>query len=382
MPWSTPTLRDVRSLVRDAVHASLPGADANVPNSVLRVLSDNQGALCHLTLQYVDWLALQLLPDTAEAEWLDRHGDIWLVNADGSTGRKLATLAYGTASFQGTIDGSIVPAGTQLQSGVGMPVGSGSPNEVISFELLEDIVTSDSGPVPGNIRALDPGSFGNLPDGSSLSIGQNPVPGVSNEVMVIHLTGGVDTESDDDLRARILFRIQQPPMGGDANDYVAWALSCPGVTRAWAATEMGIGTITVRFMMDDLRADQGGFPTNEDIAMVTAYIDSVRPITTKDRWVLAPVPEPINFTIRSVIPDTDEVRADIEVSVKDMLRQRAAPAHSINGQLVPATTIYVAWVSEAIMNAAGVVSFTLDMLDHVMPYNGSLGVLGTILYER
>jgi hypothetical protein len=54
VPWTTPTLREVRSLVRDAVHASLPGADANVPNSLLRVMSDNQGALCHLTLQYVD----------------------------------------------------------------------------------------------------------------------------------------------------------------------------------------------------------------------------------------------------------------------------------------------------------------------------------------
>ena len=121
MPWSTPTLRDVRSLVRDAVNASLPGADANVPNSVLRVLSDNQGALCHLTLQYIDWLALQLLPDTAETEWLDRHGDILLVNADGPTGRKMAALASGTASFQGTIDGPVLPAHTQLPSAVGTP---------------------------------------------------------------------------------------------------------------------------------------------------------------------------------------------------------------------------------------------------------------------
>ena len=128
MPWSTPTLRDVRSLVRDAVNASLPGADANVPNSVLRVMSDNQGALCHLTLQYVDWLSLQLLPDTAETEWLDRHGHIWLVNADGSKGRKMATLATGTASFQGIIDGTVIPTGTQLQSAIGMPAGSGSPN--------------------------------------------------------------------------------------------------------------------------------------------------------------------------------------------------------------------------------------------------------------
>ena len=51
---------------------------------MLRVLSDNQGALCHLVLQYIDWLALQLLPDTAETEWSrPAPGHIWLVNSDG-----------------------------------------------------------------------------------------------------------------------------------------------------------------------------------------------------------------------------------------------------------------------------------------------------------
>src|SRR5262245_45781836 len=127
MPWSTPTLREVRSLVRDAVRASLPGADASVPNSVLRVLSDNQGALCHLTLQYVDWLSLQLLPDTAEGEWLDRHGEIWLVNADGSTGRKLATLAHGSIDVSATVAGIVIPTGSQLQGSSG-----------ISYETIED----------------------------------------------------------------------------------------------------------------------------------------------------------------------------------------------------------------------------------------------------
>ena len=102
MPWQTPSLREVRGLVRDNVRASLPGADASIPNSVLRVLGDAQGGLCHLTLQYIDWLALQLLPDTAETEWLDRHGQIWLVNADGTKGRKQATFASGSATFTGT----------------------------------------------------------------------------------------------------------------------------------------------------------------------------------------------------------------------------------------------------------------------------------------
>ena len=371
MPWSTPTLRDVRSLVRDAVNASLPGADANVPNSVLRVLSDNQGALCHLTLQYVDWLSLQLLPDTAETEWLDRHGNIWLVNADGTTGRKMATLASGSASFQGLVDGSVIPAGTQLVSAVGMPPGSASSSAVVGFETLTDITTSDSSLVTGNIRALDPGAFGNLSPDTTIAIA-TAVPGVSQTATIISLTGGTDTETDDQLRMRILLRIRNPPMGGAQADYVNWALAVPGVTRAWAAPEQGTGTITVRFLMDDLRADDDGWPTPDDVQTVHDYINKMRPVTVKDCYVLAPIKEFIDITIANLVPDTDEAKAEIEQSVRDMLFEMAAP-----GQ-----TIYAAWVSYAIMNAPSVQSFHLITTDdYVMPSLGHMAVLDTILYE-
>lgn len=372
MPWSTPTLREVRSLVRDGVNASLPGADANVPNSVLRVLSDNQGALCHLTLQYVDWLSLQLLPDTAETEWLDRHGNIWLVNADGTKGRKMATLSVGTANFQGTIDGSVVPAGTQLQSAVGMPAGSDSANQVVTFETLEDITTSAFSLVQGPIRALDPGSFGNLEADSTLNIAAPVVPGVSQTVTVVSLTGGTDTETDPQLRARILHRIQNPPMGGSQADYVAWALAVPGVTRAWAAPEQGIGTITVRFLMDDLRADNDGWPYPDDVQAVADYIDKMRPVTVKDCYGLAPIKQFIDITIQNLVPNTAEAQAEIEQSIRDMLFLMAAP-----GQ-----TIYSAWASYAIMNAPSVQSFNLVTNDdYVMPSLGHMAVLGTILYQ-
>jgi uncharacterized phage protein gp47/JayE len=371
MPWSTPTLRAVRELVRDAVNASLPGADANVPNSVLRVLSDNQGALCHLTLQYIDWLSLQLLPDTAETEWLDRHGQIWLVNADGSTGRKMATLATGQAQFQGIVDGTVIPTGTQLQSAAALPATFSSPNSVVTFETLEDITTSASSPVTGNIRAVDAGSFGNLPDGSSLAI--NPsIPGVSSTAYAFNLTGGTDTETDDELRVRILQRIRNPPMGGAQADYVRWALAVPGVTRAWAAVEQGIGTMTVRFMMDDLRASNDGFPLPQDITAVGAYIDKMRPVTVKDCFVAAPIKQFIDITIADLNPNTPECQAEIQSQLESMLFRMAAP-----GQ-----TIYSAWVSAAIMQAPSVISFDLvTNSDYVMANIGSMAVLGTILYE-
>ena len=100
MPWTTPTLRSVRETVRGEITTSL-GRASFVGNSVLRVIADASAAVCHLTLRYIDWLSLQLLPDTAEHEWLDRHGNIWLVNADGSTGRKVGTFAAGDVTVTG-----------------------------------------------------------------------------------------------------------------------------------------------------------------------------------------------------------------------------------------------------------------------------------------
>jgi uncharacterized phage protein gp47/JayE len=377
MPWSTPTLRDVRSLVRDNVRASLPGADASVPNSVLRVMSDAQGALCHLTLQYIDWLALQLLPDTSEVEWLDRHADIWLVNADGSTGRKMAALAYGFGEFQGILDSMVIPKGSQLTSGVAETEATGG---AIGYETMEDITVSSSVPVVGKIRALDAGSFGNLPPGTSLSF-SSPIPGVATSAVVAGLTGGTDVETDDDLRARVLFRIQQPPMGGDANDYVAWTLAVPGVTRAWCSPlEMGMGTVTVRFMMDGLRADNDGFPLGEDIEQVRRYLDVKRPVAVKDFFVVAPIPEPIDFAITQLTPDLATTRAAIIESVDAMIKRRCAPASAENGVAQAAQTIYAAWVSEAIMAAPGVESFHLWMEDHLMPSPGHMAVLGSISY--
>src|ERR1700758_4522610 len=141
MPWYTPTLREVRVLVRDQIQGALPDSDAAVPNSVLRVMSDVQGGLCHLTLQYVDWLALQLLPDTAETVWLDRHGQIWLVNADGTVGRKQATLAEGSVTVTGSA-GAIVPQYSPLFG----------PNNV-SYETLEQIAILANAPTPVDVRA-------------------------------------------------------------------------------------------------------------------------------------------------------------------------------------------------------------------------------------
>ncbi len=366
MSWITPTLRRVRELVRDDVSSALSGA-ATIGNNVLRVMSDAMAGLAHLTLRYIDWLAKQLMPDTAQTEWLDRHGDIWLTNSDSTTGRKGATFASGTVGFTGGTVGDVVPPGTELSGGAN-----------IGFETLEETIFG-TGTTECSIRALEAGAAGNLEVGTKLSFLSVEFEASAE---VIDLSGGTDEETDDQLRLRVLFRIREPPAGGDAADYKAWALAVPGVTRAWASPlEMGIGTVTVRFMMDVLRASSDGFPLPADVDTVTAYLDSQRPVAVKDRFVEVPIAEPVSFEIRNLIPDDSDTRAAILANVEAMLFERAAPAYSVNGVAQEAQTIYAAWVSEAIIQTDEVVSFRLIMDDHAMPSRGHMGVLGAITYS-
>jgi uncharacterized phage protein gp47/JayE len=341
-------------MVRNDVTAALSGA-VLIANSVLRVMSDAMAGLAHLVLRYIDWLSQMLLPDTAEGEWLDRHGNIWLVNADGTTGRKAATYAQGTVVATG-MEGFVIPSGTQLTI-----LG-------VNYETTADItmgtVATD---VPA--RALTAGSIGNADTGTSVDF-ISPISGIDAQATVLEMTGGANTETDDELRARILFRIRNPPMGGSTADYIEWALSVPGVTRAWAAPEMGPGTMTVRFMMDDLRSDNRGLPEPDDCVMVHDYIDPLRPVTVKDFFVEAPVPYYYDITISNLDQNTPDVQARIQQSIEDMEFEKSKP-----GQ-----TMYRTWVEEAIGGTVGVNYFELAFDTTPMPDVGYMPFIGTINY--
>lgn len=354
MPWTTPTLQDVRGLVKSNVTALLRSGPM-IANSVLRVMSDANAGLAYLTLLYLDWLAKQLLPDKAEDEWLIRHANIWLPD-----GPKVATFAIGVATVTG-IDGTPLAIGAQMT----VPTQSG----IITFVTTQTITVGPAA-TPVNIAALTAGVTG-LETGASLSfvIG---VAGVDGQATVSAIADGVDAETDDELRVRVLDRIRKPPMGGDADDYVQWALQVPAVTRAWSyPLEMGIGTVTVRFMMDDLRAGSGGFPNPGDVATVDAHMQIMRPVAIKDYFTQAPIPYPINVAISNLDSDDAATRAAITASLLIAFLERSLP-----GQ-----TWYRAWTDEAIAAAAGVDHYDLTATDTVMASNGYMPTLGTITYS-
>lgn len=363
MPLNVPPLEDWRGRGRDYVLANLPPRTVALPNSPLRVMSDNTAGMSYLVMLYLSELSEQLLPDTAQGAWLRRHAQIWLTE-----GPKSASYAVGIIALSGTA-GAVVAAGalytTTAADGTAIVVAT------VADTTLGFSITNAAA------RAITGGSVGNLDPGTALTASQGQ-QGVTAQATVVALAGGVDAETDDELRVRVLDRIRKPPMGGDADDYVAWALEVPGVTRAWCSPkEMGPGTVTVRFMMDDLRASNGGFPLPADVATVQAHIDSVRPVCA-DAFVVAPISQPINLVLQGLSNESVSLRAAAAASVKAMLFAKAAPARAINGVAQPAQTIYAAWVNDAVYQTAGIDYFDLVMTDAVMANAGCLATLGTI----
>jgi uncharacterized phage protein gp47/JayE len=353
MPWPTMTLQQLRMLNANNITAQLQSQPL-IPNSSLRVMADANAGLCYQTLLYLNWLALQLMPDTAETEWLDRFGTIWV------GGRKAATYASGTVTCTGIID-IAVPSGSQLSA----VTAAGT----FLFITTEEIVIGST-PTPVSVSAITPGAAGNLATGSVMQF-TSAIAGVNSIATVVTLVGGSDQESDDELRARVLLRIREPPMGGDATDYVQWALSYPGVTRAWCSPlEMGIGTVTVRFMCDELRAEYGGFPLPDDVDALAAYLDTLRPVAVKDFFVEAPIPMPVNLRISYLDSDIESTRAAIEQS---LLAQFMALQ-------VPGATWYRAWSDAGINAAPGVNAYDLVASDVTMPSPGYMAVLGDITF--
>ncbi len=137
----------------------------------------------------------------------------------------------------------------------------GNRGDGFAYITSVDAVVDGTGAVTAPIVATVPGAAGNAAAGIGLTLGTAVTGITSAGTASTVITGGADQETDDDLRACMLFAYANPPAGGSQTDYVQWALAVPGVTRAWCTPcGVGAGTVLVQFMMDLAEAASGGFP--------------------------------------------------------------------------------------------------------------------------
>lgn len=280
-------------------------ADAQVYARVL-------AGVAHGLYGFIEWVSRQIIIDTAEAEFLERWASVWGVQ------RLAATPATGTVTFSVAPGAADIPAGSLVQTLDGT-----------QFQTTAD-VTVNGTTATAPVAAVTPSAASNTYGGQRVNL-VTPILGVQTAALLSSLSGGANLESDDSLRGRLLNRIQQPPQGGDANDYVKWTREAPGggATRAWCfPLQFGLGTVGVTFVCDGNGTGAAILPTPVQIAAVQSYIDAVCPVTARVT-VYAPVAAPIDFTIEGLTPNTLAEQQAVEAELADLITREGTPGGTL-----------------------------------------------------
>lgn len=378
MPFKRKTLATLMAEVTSDISASLQGADALLRFSVLRVLGKIQAGMSNMQMAYLDWIAKQAVPFTSEAEYLEGWAALKKVY------RKAATPAALTATFNGAV-GKSVDAGTPVVRGDGF-----------EYSVASTASVGSGGVVTLTIVAGAAGAAGNADPGTVVTLGV-AVDGIqSSGVVTPDGSAGVDIELDDSLRSRMLKAYQSTSQGGDADDYVQWALAVPGVTRAWCAPNgYGAGTVVIYTMFDVARQSNGGFPQGTDgvsqydkgpkgvprgtlaggdqLVVADAIVTS-QPVTALI-WSVSPIQNRLTFTISGLLSTTSAQRAQIKASISDVLYRNGNP---LGG------TINRSDIESSIAAISGTSGFLITLVQGVIggvttPYAGNItGPFGSL----
>lgn len=159
----------------------------------------------------------EMFPFYASGTWLDLHA------ANRGIRRKEAIAAYGQVTITG-VAGTIIPEKTALFT-------SGTAEKAaIEFLTDQEAIIGETGSVTIPITAAEPGTLGNVSAETILLTG-NVIAGIAMVNNQAPTSGGMDEESDEALRARIIAYDQNQGVSfvGSMADYKRWALEVEGV---------------------------------------------------------------------------------------------------------------------------------------------------------
>lgn len=356
MSFARPSLSDLITRVKGDLRGRLEIGGPLLRRAMADVLSTVWAGAVHLLYGYLDWVSKQIFADQSDSDQLIRQAGLYGITPIP------AAFASGTATVTGT-NGSTVLAGTIL-----------ALDSVTTYSVTTgQTIASGTATLP--ITAVLAGSAANVPSGTALTF-QSPVAGVSSTATVAaDITNGEDQETTDELRARFLLRLRQPPEGGADQDYEAWALAAGvGATRVWVyPNENGLGTVVVRFVEDNNAVSI--FPVSGDVVTVQAALNAQRPITAA---VTAEAPTEIDvaFTIH-LVPSNADTQAAVAAELKDLFFRVAQPGNSTGTQGI----VLLSQILTAVGTADGVTDFSVSVPSaNVVPGTGQLPTVGTFTW--
>lgn len=320
MAYLVPSFASIRDDILRDIRSLLPDADVG-PDSDHFIRATSVASAVEGLYEHQAWLVKQIFPDSADSEYLERHANVRRLR------RKAAVAASGSVLMTGVAN-SAVPTGLVFKIGE----FSGITTEAGQLDA--------TGAATIEATAQAAGTSGNLTEGAAGTL-VAPPPGVASAVTVVTMLGGVDTETDAELLARLLDLIRRPPAGGNRYDYRRWAMEVAGVSAAYVyPLRRGLGTV------DIVVTSAGAMPSEQTIAAVQAHIDDQRPVTGKNSLVIAPTPRIVTI---------DALVSLNGLSLADARSQIGTAEAAYFNQLEPGATAYRSRIETIISSLSGVV---------------------------
>ena len=243
-------------------YRELAGGEADGASDIgirLKVLAGEAARLA----QRLENLEKQAFPQTADGEALTLHAQQRGIE------RKEAVKASGSLRFGRDAPlwyDSPIPAGTVCAA----------PGGEIRFVTTEDaVLKTGSYEVDVPACAETGGRSGNA-FAESITVLVTPPEGILTVVNPLPFTGGMDAESDEELRQRLLLSYRNIPNGTNAAFYREQALKVPEIRSVSVIPcENGLGTVGIYC------AASGSAPSEEVLDALAATLDELREITVQ-----------------------------------------------------------------------------------------------------
>lgn len=351
MSYTPPKLTELIKRARDDFNA------VGVRSLLIDAIAMAHAGQTNGLYEFLGWISRQIVPHIADDEILLLFCQFWGIQ------RKMPNKSRGQLML--TVRGdTTITAGTQWQASSGLII------ECNQSKLLS------SGTATVEVVAINEGAESNVNGGVEFEL-ISPVANVESKAVLSEtgMTGGADIENINSLRARLLFRVQYPPSGGNKWDYIRWARECAGVTRAWCIpAPLYCNYVTVVFVLDE---QVNIVPTNDDINRVRDYINGhINPITNQfegkppaaELIVKAPKIKVINPKIR-LFPDNPETRAAVYSALVELLHK---------SQL--GEKVYLSHIRAAVSNAKDVIDHQINLNVDIEVLTDELIVLGNVTW--
>ena len=261
MPLIEPTTTEIRDTLIANIEARLGQVIPLLPKSVWHVLSTALAGIIVTVYKFGSWQFLQIFPQTAETESLERWG--------GLVGISRTPALAARIEFQGTgEDGKKILTGSRIidnSSGI--------------VYIVDSDVTIAAGVGTTTMIANSTGTIGNVANGKILAF-VTPLPGIDNKVTITDTIDlGVDVENLEVYRGRVVDRFRKVPQGGAYVDYELWAKAVPTIINAYPYSGDIEGTVDLYV---ESSVDPDGIPSAGEITQVeTSVNDSGRPVTAE-----------------------------------------------------------------------------------------------------